>query len=65
MAAVGAHRLGIHAGNKQRVVADVLAQRALGIERRRGAVHRVGGQHHLVELFDRTAHLVAHLVELV
>src|SRR5579863_4900504 len=45
--------LGTHAGKKKCVVADVLSDRALGDERSRRAMDRVGGAHHLSKLLDR------------
>jgi hypothetical protein len=43
----------------------MLAQGALGIERWRGAVDRIGGEHHLIEFFDGATSFVAHSVEIV
>ena len=39
---------------KQCVIADVFAHLALAIERRRGAVDRIGFQQHLADIGQRT-----------
>jgi hypothetical protein len=65
VAPVGVSGLGIHAGDEEGVVADVLADSALRIERGRGTVDRVRGEHHFLELFNGAPCLVAHFVKLV
>src|SRR6202041_2255326 len=64
LAAARGHRFGVHAGDKQRVVADVLAEGALGVERGRAAVDRIGRENHLREPFNGMTHFIAHLVEI-
>ena len=63
-AALGGHGFGIHAGNEERIVADVLAHGALGIEGGRRAVDRVRGCHHFRQLFDGAARVVPYFIEI-
>ena len=64
-AMVAVHGAGKHAGDEERIVADVLADGALGVERGRGAVDGVGGEDHCAEVFNGMAGLVADFVEIV
>ena len=64
-AAPGIHRLGVHAGDEEGVVADVLADGALGVEGGGGAVNGVGGADEVFEGLERSAVFIAHFVELV
>ena len=57
--------LGKHAGEKQRVVADVFAHLALAIERRRGAVDGIGFEQHLADIGQRTIGRVMNLEQLI
>ena len=50
---------------KQNVVANMFAHLALAVERRRGAVNRIGLQQHLADIAQRAALSVAHFVELL
>src|ERR1700677_3129209 len=63
--AAGTSGLRVHAGDEESIVADVFAQRALGIEGSCGAVDGVRGALHFFELFNGAACGIAEAVELI
>src|SRR5689334_5207188 len=63
MQAVMVEPLRKHPGKEERVIANVFAHLALTVERRRGAVNRIGLQQHLAHVTERTPVSISDLVE--
>jgi hypothetical protein len=63
--AVVVDALGKHAGEKQRVIADVLPHLALAVKRWCRAINGVGFQQHLTDISQRTSASVAYLQQLL
>src|SRR6266849_498328 len=57
--------LGKHSGEKQRVVANVLAHLALAVERRRRPVDGIGLQQHFAKVSKRTVSRIMNLEQLI
>src|SRR5271170_4068656 len=53
-----------HPGKEKRVIPDVLANLALPIKRRRGAVNRIRFDQHLANVSERSASAIANLEQL-